>query len=56
MKLTNSERKHFKKTAEQLLYSKWVYDALDRAETQEEAARIMITARKENTNFWKDRT
>lgn len=55
MKLSKTERRQLKKTAEQLLYPTWVYDALDRAETQEEAARIMTTARKENTKWWKDR-
>lgn len=54
-KLSKSERKRYKKTAKHLLYSDWVQKALDKANTEEEASRIMITARKENSNFWKDR-
>ena len=55
MKLTKSERNKYKKTAKQLLYSDWVQHALDEAQTEEEVSRIMTTARKENSNFWKDR-
>jgi len=55
MKLTKSERNHLKKVADELLYSDWVNKALDKAKTVEEATRIMATARKENSNFWKDR-
>ena len=55
MKLTKSERNRYKKAARQLLYSDWVQRALDKAETEEEATRIMTTARKEGSKFWKDR-
>ena len=55
MKLTKNERNRYKKAAKQLLYSDWVQSALDKAETEEEATRIMTTARKEDSNFWKDR-
>jgi hypothetical protein len=55
MKLTKSERNRYKKAAKQLLYSDWVQRALDKAQTEEEATRIMTTARKEGSKFWKDR-
>ena len=55
MKLTKNERNRYKKAAKQLLYSDWVQRALDKAETEEEASRIMTTARKEGSKFWKDR-
>ena len=55
MKLTKNERNRYKKAAKQLLYSDWVQSALDKAETEEEATRIMTTARKEGSKFWKDR-
>lgn len=47
MKLTKSERNRYKKAAKELLYPDWVQKALDKAETEEEATRIMTTARKE---------
>ena len=54
-KLLKSERNRLKKAAKQLLYPEWVQSALDKAQTEEEASRIMTIARKENSNFWKDR-
>lgn len=54
-KILKSERNRLKKAAKQLLYPEWVQSALDKAETEEEASRIMTIARKENSNFWKDR-
>ena len=54
-KILKSERNRLKKTAKQLLYPEWVQSALDKAQTEEEASRIMTIARKENSNFWKDR-
>lgn len=54
-KLTKSDRNRYKKAARQLLYGDWVQRALDKATTEEEAIRIMTTARKENSSFWKDR-
>lgn len=54
-KIPKSERNRLKKAAKQLLYPEWVQSALDKAQTEEEASRIMTIARKENSNFWKDR-
>ena len=54
-KILKSERNRLKKAARQLLYPEWVQSALDKAQTEEEASRIMTIARKENSNFWKDR-
>ena len=54
-KILKSERNRLKKTAKQLLYPEWVQSALDKAQTEEEASRIMTIARKENSNYWKDR-
>ena len=54
-KLLKSERNRLKKAAKQLLYPEWVQSALDKAQTEEEASRIMTIARKENSNYWKDR-
>ena len=54
-KILKSERNRLKKAAKQLLYPEWVQSALDKAQTEEEASRIMTIARKENSNFWKDR-
>lgn len=53
--LTKPQRKDYKKAARQLLYPEWVQSALDKATTEEEASRIMTVARKENSNYWKDR-
>lgn len=54
-KILKSERNRLKKAARQLLYPEWVQSALDKAQTEEEASKIMTIARKENSNFWKDR-
>jgi hypothetical protein len=54
-KILKSERNRLKKAARQLLYPEWVQSALDKAQTEEEASRIMTIARKENSNYWKDR-
>ena len=54
-KILKSERNRLKKAAKQLLYPEWVQSALDKAQTEEEASRIMTIARKENSNYWKDR-
>ena len=54
-KLMKSDRNRYKKAAKQLLYSSLVQSALDKAETEEEANRIMATARKEGSTFWENR-
>ena len=54
-KILKSERNRLKKAAKQLLYPEWVQSALDKAQTEEEASKIMTIARKENSNYWKDR-
>lgn len=44
-------RKHYKRTAKELLYPEYVQDELDDAQSEEEMSAIMTTARKESIRY-----